>query len=329
MAESRLLPLLAAAALLGAALLLTWRRRRRPGAAATWTPAGRLAAIHLYPLKSGAGQRCQRVRVTRLGVRRGAVLDRCLAVVYQGRVVSASARRRLVLVAADVDANGVTLTAPGMPPLTVPFPQDGDDVSMVSGTLFGYPSSGVDLGPVVSRWLAEFFGDAGVYTLMYFLPGVVTPRRTVDIPKPYASLASPDDISAFTNVTPISVICTSSLDALNSRMETPVFLENFRHNLIIEGAPAFDDDNWSFVKIGDAVLRRIKPVQRCPTTCVNPQTGERSERMEPLKTLRTFRLAKTEDEKKLYKEAPLFGTGLGVDVEGDVAVGDAIYVLRK
>ncbi|XP_037073927.1 mitochondrial amidoxime-reducing component 1-like [Pollicipes pollicipes] len=280
-------------------------------------------------MESGAGQRCQRVRLTHLGVRRGAVLDRCLAVVCQGKALFASTRRRLVLVAADVDGDGVTLTAPGMPPLTVPLPQDGDDVSTMTVDFNGHPDSGVDLGPAVAKWLAEFFNDGKEYAMMYFLSDVVTPRRTVNLPRPYVHLASPEDIMSYNFVSAASIICSSSLDELNSRLKTPVSLENFRHNFIVEGAPAFDDDNWSFIKIGDAVMRRIKPVHRCGITCVDPKTGERSEQMEPLKTLKTFRLAKTEEEKKLYKEAPLFGSALGVDVEGEMAVGDTVYVLRK
>ena len=164
---------------------------------------------------------------------------------------------------------------------------------------------------------------------MFFRTGSIPARRTVDIPKPYANFAKPMDVAAFQNVTALSVICQSSLDELNSRMETPVSLNNFRMNLVVSGAPAFDDDEWAFVRVGGAVMRRIKAVQRCPNTCVNPLTAERSQEMEPLKTLRTFRLAKTREERLLYKDSPILGSALGVDVEGDVAVGDVVYVMRK
>lgn len=130
-------------------------------------------------------------------------------------------------------------------------------------------------------------------------------------------------------VTPISALCEASITELNRRLDTPVTVERFRHNLIIGGAPAFDDDSWRLVRVGDAILRRVKPVHRCGVTLVDPCSGERSAVMEPLRTLRKFRLAQTAEERRLYKEAPLLGSALAVDREGDVAVGDTVYVMRK
>ena len=130
-------------------------------------------------------------------------------------------------------------------------------------------------------------------------------------------------------VTPLSALCEASVAELNRRLDAPVTAERFRHNLIISGAPAFDDDSWGLIRIGEAILRRVKPVQRCGVTLVDPQTGERSADMEPLRTLREFRLARTAEERRMYKEAPLFGSALAVDREGALAVGDTVYVMRR
>ena len=318
--------LAAAAAALAVSALLAWRYRRR----AEWVPVGTLSAISLYPLKSGAPVRCRRARVTPVGLRAGAALDRSLAVVCNDTILCAMSRRRLVLVGADFSEAAVTLSAPGAEPLRLPLPTEASaDTPVVRGGQFGTYNTGLDLGKAASKWLADYFADGKSYTLMYFRSGAVEARRTVDIKKPYAHFADPGDVAAFQNVTALSIMCEASLDELNSRMETPVTLDNFRLNLVVAGAAPFADDDWAFVRIGGAVMRRIKAVNRCPNTCVNPRTAEKSEAMEPLRTLRTFRLAKTKEERLMYKDSPLLGSALGVDVEGEVEVGDTVYALKK
>ncbi|XP_043195141.1 mitochondrial amidoxime-reducing component 1-like [Amphibalanus amphitrite] len=315
--------LLAAAAVLAVSGLLAWRYSRRRH----WVPVGTLSAISLYPLKSGAGLRCQHAQVTAFGLRSGPKLDRCLAVVCNDTILCAMSRRTIVLIKADLDDDSVTLSAPAMTPLRVPLPTEGN--SVVHGEQFGTHNAGLDLGEQASKWLSDYFADGKAYTLMYFRHGSVPARRTVDIPRPYARFALPSDVAAFQNVTALSVVCEASVDELNSRMETPVTLDNFRMNLTVAGAAPFADDDWAFVRIGTAVMRHIKAVQRCPNTCVDPRTGQRSQLMEPLRTLRTFRLAKTKEEKAMYKDSPLLGNALGVDVEGDINVGDTVYALMK
>ncbi|KAF0290718.1 Mitochondrial amidoxime-reducing component 1 [Amphibalanus amphitrite] len=321
-------PLLAAAAglaVLGAAAAVVVARRRQRR---SWTPIGTVRALTLYPLKSGAGQPLQRGRVTLLGLRGGdGVLDRSLAVVCGGKVMDAGTRRRLVLISAEIGAGEVTLSAPEVKSLTVPLPKDGE-ATMMEVDLNGHPDSGADLGPEAARWLHEFFADGKSYSLMYFLPGAVTPRRTSQLPHPYVHLADPEDAVTYNFVTPLSVICDASIDELNRRLASPVTVHQFRHNIVVGGAAPFDDDDWRLVRVGGAQLRRVKPVHRCGITLVDPNTGERSDAMEPLRTLRTFRLARTAEERRLYKEAPLLGSALAVDQEGDVAVGDTVYVTR-
>jgi hypothetical protein len=53
--------------------------------------------------------------------------------------------------------------------------------------------------------------------------------------------------------------------------------------------------------------------------------------LEPLKTLRSFRQAdmlsdKLKYLKPLYKDSPLFGNNMALDVAGEVSVGDVVYI---
>jgi len=77
------------------------------------------------------------------------------------------------------------------------------------------------------------------------------------------------------------------LDDLNSRLQTPVPMNRFRPNIVVEGGKAFDEDCWQHFTIGDAAFAGVKPCARCVLTTVNQETGEQG--VEPLATLSKYR----------------------------------------
>lgn len=92
---------------------------------------------------------------------------------------------------------------------------------------------------------------------------------------------------AFSDETSFSMQNLSSIDELNSRLENPVSERNFRMNFSVKGAKAFEEDTWDWVKVGNVVFRNIMPCRRCLLTTIDPQTGNKSPIIEPIKTLRT------------------------------------------
>ena len=60
-----------------------------------------------------------------------------------------------------------------------------------------------------------------------------------------------------------------------------------------DGIQPYDEDNWEFIRIGETVFRVPRPCTRCIFTTVHPTQGTKDEGMEPLKTLRSFRSAKS------------------------------------
>jgi uncharacterized protein YcbX len=65
---------------------------------------------------------------------------------------------------------------------------------------------------------------------------------------------------------------------------------------------------------------------------INPKTGEKDPNIEPLKTLRQFRLldpSKSEEDAKRRKcigESPLFAVNYSLDKSGIVNIGDDVYI---
>ena len=78
----------------------------------------------------------------------------------------------------------------------------------------------------------------------------------------------------------------ASIQDLNERLKDPVVPLNFRPNFVMKGPKAFEEDNWEWVKIGEIVFRKAKPCTRCIFTTIDPETGEKHPKYEPLKTLR-------------------------------------------
>merc|ERR1712066_1158645 len=84
--------------------------------------------------------------------------------------------------------------------------------------------------------------------------------------------------------------------------------KRFRPNFLVNGSfPAFDEETWVWVKMGDVVFRYSQVCPRCEFICVDPEMGDKHPNNEPLKTLMKYRFALDPEEKKFYGSNPFFG----------------------
>lgn len=88
----------------------------------------------------------------------------------------------------------------------------------------------------------------------------------------------------------------------------------FRHNIVIEGALAWEEQAWvgSALKVGDVVFETIVPKVRCLATHANPVTGERDLKVMPLLM------------QKFGQQQPTFGVGMLSAAGGEIRIGDAV-----
>ena len=113
---------------------------------------------------------------------------------------------------------------------------------------------------------------------------------------------------------------SSSLIDLNSRLTNPVCNRQFRGNFLIKTEKdAFDEDNWRWMKIGNAVFKWNAPCYRCILPNIDPVSAERSKDCEPFRTLKRYRIRQGEKE-------PIFGMYFDCFKEGVVKKGDDVYV---
>ncbi|KAK6045845.1 hypothetical protein COOONC_16649 [Cooperia oncophora] len=87
----------------------------------------------------------------------------------------------------------------------------------------------------------------------------------------------------------------ASLDELNTKLENSGSMEmflGFEQKLsssdCSRSVPAWDEDKWIDLQIGDTRLQCFKPCTRCVLTTVDPLTGTKDSDMQPLKKLRQF-----------------------------------------
>ncbi|KAF4468360.1 molybdenum cofactor sulfurase [Fusarium albosuccineum] len=128
------------------------------------------------------------------------------------------------------------------------------------------------------------------------------PSRVRILPGSFPDVPSPPDSDSeqqqpgkilLSNESPILVIHSSSVDALNQEIVrnggTPVAERSFRANIVLEqttsteGHPAFAEDSWGSMHIGNQDFKLLGACRRCQMVCVDQETGEKRE--EPFVTL--------------------------------------------
>jgi uncharacterized protein YcbX len=139
-----------------------------------------------------------------------------------------------------------------------------DDASGTLEARFGDgPSIQVRLADQAGRdafaaWLADRLGDE-----------VRGPLRVLPAPGAHRFM---DDEQGF-----VSILNLASVRDLAARIGRPVDPRRFRANFLVEGWPAWAENEVSRRRIGlgEAVVEVVKPIVRCVATHVDPDTAER------------------------------------------------------
>jgi hypothetical protein len=265
-------------------------------------PPRRVTALHLYPIKSCRGVALREAAVDA----RGIVGDRrCMVVDAGGRFLTQRERPRMALVAPALDGDRLTVRAPDMPTLAVALRDDGARRAVV---IWDDRCEAVDQGDDAAAWLSDFLR---------------TPCRLVRIADDFVrrvdpAYARPDDQVGFADGYPFLLAAEASLADLNARTATPLPMDRFRPNVVVDGRTPYEEDGWTRVRIGGVAFRVLKPCARCPITTVDQRTAARAR--EPLRALAAYR--------RVPGRGVMFGQNLAHDAPGTLRVGDAVEVLE-
>jgi uncharacterized protein len=231
-----------------------------------------LSSIIVYPIKSARGIVLEQTAVNLSGPpedRRWMLVDQ------EGIFLSQRRLPKLALFVPRFENGDIVVEAPGLPALRIGRWSGQDDwisVQLWHDRLdLPHPDTSYD------EWFSSFLNYP--CRLVYLPDSVVRP-----VEPPFHQ--SPWRVSLADGY-PLLIAGQSSLDLLNEKLSTPVYMDRFRPNLVIDGLTAHEEDHWREIRIGDVELSVVKPCARCSTVLVNPLTAERG--VEPLRTLAQYR----------------------------------------
>ena len=268
--------------------------------------------LYRYPVKSCRGQRLRAAPVEPWGLARD---RRWMIVDSGGEVLTARERPRLVLVTPVPEGDGIRLTEPAMPELTVPVPPPGElvPVAVWESKLLATPAGGA-----ASAWFGEVAGEP--VRLVY----LDDPTRR----RPNPAYSREGDRVSFADGFPLLLTGEGSLRELNDLIgggplaaEGPLPMRRFRPNVVVAGADPWAEDRWRLVRIGDVVFRAVKGCDRCVLTTIDPDTAVKGK--EPIATLTRCRR---------WDGKVWFGVNLIPDspsVAATIRVGDPVQVLEQ
>ncbi|XP_068245102.1 mitochondrial amidoxime-reducing component 1-like [Palaemon carinicauda] len=315
----------------GLAGWMAWRRIKDSSYPHTWEEVGEVSELLIYPLKSARAVRKNSAQATTYGLSSGYLDDRSFMVIKEnGSFITSRQAGTLASIVTQVEGTRLTLRAEGVDDLVIDMEKDPDKSSVLEARLRGIPVPGVDCGDRASQWLTDVLYKGETKVRLLYKGNVLQDRQATSPKyfdfKPFKK----KDRLYYADEGSYMVSSQASLDDLNSRLQEPVIIENFRPNIVVQGAKPYDEDDWIYVKIGQVVLRRLKPCERCILVTVNPLTGKRHPQMEPLTTLKKYRLLQDPPQlAKRWATSPIFGVTMSIDNTGPISVGDKVFVVRS
>lgn len=132
-------------------------------------------------------------------------------------------------------------------------------------------------------------------------------------------------INSFADAFPFLLTSMASLRDLNklllSRGTQEVHMNRFRANIIIDGKlPAYDEESWSWLRIGGVFFRNMKRCGRCVVTTIDQDSGIRAQDNEPFETLKAHRK---------FGDEGCFGINLNHYGTGVIQEGDEVEILER
>jgi uncharacterized protein YcbX len=234
-----------------------------------------LSGLYLYPVKSLRGIAVASASLDAFGL----VHDRRFLVVDdQRRFLTQRTLPRMALIETELGRDALILRNPHHGSAAIGLDEPGAPVMV---QIWRDTVEAVDCGVEIAVWLSDFLRQ---------------PCRLVRLGENYRRpvtkpSARPGDQYGFADAAPILVISEATLADLNDRLiaqgEEAVPMDRFRPNLVISGSPAYAEDTWTRLRIGEVTFRAAGPCARCIVTTTDQQTGIRY--TEPLRTLATYR----------------------------------------
>lgn len=173
----------------------------------------------------------------------------------------------------------------------------------------------LDQGDRVADWLSSALGKE---------VRLVSPHEPwkINFPIPQMQRLHQQPKQSFYSASPVSLANQASLDDLNGRLDTPVGMDRFRVNVVVDGLDPYQEDELTSFGTEAVELLQVTPAERCVIVTTDQKTGLRA-KGDLLKVLGEYRRKKKEDR---FGSGIIFGLYMAVGREGTLRVGDTLSV---
>ncbi len=264
----------------------------------------KVSEVFIYPVKSCAGISLAESALDRFGPvgdRRWLVTD------TQGNCLTQREYASMALLQAAHTPQGLELVAPEAS-ISVAQPLDGDPSTV---TVWGDRMQALDAGAAAADWLSHYLGTS---CRLVYMPD--HSKRYVD-----TDYAAAGETVSFADGFPLLLISQTALDELNARLPSPVPMDRFRPNIVIEDCPPHAEDSWQRIRIGTMEFDVAKPCARCVMPSIDQATAGKDPDI--LRTLAAYRRWQDDSGTRQI----FFGQNLLDRGEGTIRTGDSVEVI--
>lgn len=262
-----------------------------------------LSRLYVHPVKSLRGLQLSHAQAGSSGL----AFDRSFMLAEpDGTFITARQYPQMVLFTPALLADGLFLAAPDGESATIRFDDFAPEAHPTE--VWGNHFTALIAPPEINRWLSGYFQREVQLRWL-------GPQLTRRVNK------HPEIPLSFADGYPYLLVNEASFLDLQQRCPGSIKLEQFRPNLVVTGSPAWSEDGWQVIRVGDVIFDLVKPCSRCILTTVSTERGRKHPSGEPLSTLQQFRTADNGDVD--------FGQNMIARNSGIIRVGDQVEVLSS
>lgn len=262
-----------------------------------------VSSVHIYPIKSCRGIDLEHSSIDSRGLKH----DRSWLIIgNDGTAITQRDVPQLAMVKTRVvDEQTIALSFDGQQDLTLRRDKSG---ARTKANVWGDEIDAIDQGRDAAAWFSKI---------------TEIPSRLVIMADEFVRPVNQKKVEGdfrvgFADSHPLLIISKASLEELNTRLSSPVPMNRFRPNVVVDGCEAFAEDDWKQIRIGQILFDLTKPCARCVMVTIDQESAQGN--VEPLKTLATYRSVGNK---------VMFGQNMVHHAEGRIAVGDKVEVISK
>ena len=263
-----------------------------------------------YPVKGCQGVAADAIHITKLGIPG----DREFVLWKDGKLIDQKETPQVASLSADFDRDAGVLRFRHAEHGAYEHEIRSEGVVRKAAWVFDEFET-FDQGDSVADWLSTVIGTR----VRLVSPGA--PWR-INFPIPQFERVHEKPKQRFFAAAPVSLANRASLDDLNERLESPVPMDRFRMNVVVEGLAPYEEDNLDSLSNEQVELLQVTPAERCVIITTDQKTGERP-KSDLMRVLGQHRRKKKEDQ---FGSGLIFGNYMTVGKEGTLQVGDRLVV---